>query len=105
MKILEISNPALPAANRETTPKAISYWEYVVDDFLEIGCYLTEEKRQLLLEELRLQGCAAEAIEMRPSFSIDNRLIVIIEDSRMEECWLYYPNHQKIERYLFKKKK
>ena len=79
-------------------------WDYVLDDFLELACPLTEEERDLLLGELRTSKIRAESIDVHATFSVDGRLVIVLDGMRAYECWLYYPKAGKIEKYPLKGK-
>ena len=85
--------------------KHFSFCEYVVDDFLEVACFLKEDKRRFLIEELRLQGAGGGTLNAYGSFSMAERLVVVIEGPAIQECWLYYPDQGKIEKHLLRRKK
>ena len=95
-KIKKCRLEALPSALR-------SHWEYVVNDFLETGCLLTEERRELLLRELRVEDLIIDSVEVHPAFAISRRLVVVVDGTTIQECWLYYPRMKKIEKYVLKK--
>ncbi len=83
---------------------APSEWEYVLDDFLELGRFLTDEERILLLGELRASQIGVDSIDIHTAFSIDGRLVVLMASPQIHECWLYYPKAGKIEKYPLKEK-
>ena len=89
----------------QITTREFAHWEYVVDDFMEMACFLTPEQRRQLLHEMLLHRCTSEKINVHPSFTTDKHLIVILEGVQVEECWLYYPEGGNIEKYPLKKKK
>ena len=71
-------------------------WEDLVQDFLELACLLTQEEQALLMEELQNNGVQADALQVYPSFNIDNRLVVVCEGQQAYECWVYYPKDKKL---------
>ena len=72
-------------------------WEYLVNDFLELGCYLGDRrKRHYLLENLRRYKPSAQAIREHPCFSIGKKLIVICSEYHPKEYWVYFPQKIKI---------
>lgn len=76
-------------------------WEYLVRDFFELECRLSEKDYLLPLLELRREGVAQEHVEPHPAFSIDGRLIVILRHPKARQCWFYDPAMKKlIKRFL-----
>ena len=74
-------------------------WEDLVRDFLELDCLLSEDERNLLVEELRHEGVQASAIQVHPSFAVDGRVIVICEGMpAARACWLYHPKTRTLEK-------
>ncbi len=108
MKISQISFSDYPFQPRPTAPspppQRLSGWEYIVDDFMEMACFLSEEKRLFLIEEMRLSRKISDAMEVHPSFTMDKNLVVVIDGPKVEECWLYYPQQKKIEKYVVGKR-
>jgi hypothetical protein len=66
-------------------------WEYLVRDFLEIKCTLKEPEQEFLLNFLKGKGVKAEAIRTHPAFSVDDHLVVIMEDAGLKKCLFYHP--------------
>jgi hypothetical protein len=91
--------------NNTLPGKRFTHWEYIVDDLLEMACTLTRDERLFLLDEMQIRSCVSESIQAHPSFSLDGRLVVVAEDSAIEECWIYYPALKRIEKYPLKRKK
>ena len=98
--VTSLSPPDHRPANQRFT-----HWEYIIDDLLEMACSLSQDERRFLLEEMQIRTCLSESIHVHPSFSLDNRLVIIVEEAKIEECWLYYPDQKRIEKYPLKKKK
>ena len=73
-------------------------WEDLVTDFLEMACFLTREQLSHLLRELGRQKIEADKIDVHPTFSVADRMVIICEESQPQECWLYYPNEKRIAR-------
>ncbi len=72
-------------------------WEYLVRDFLEIKCTLKEPEQEFLLDFLKGKGVKAESIRMHPAFSVDNHLVVIMEDADSKKRLFYHPRKKTIE--------
>ena len=72
-------------------------WEYLVRDFLEVKCTLKEPEQEFLLDFLRGKGVDAESIRMHPAFSIDDHLVVIMEDAGHKRRLFYHPREKTIE--------
>ena len=72
-------------------------WEYLVRDFLEIKCTLKEPEQEFLLDFLKGKGVRAEEIQMHPAFSVDDHLVVIMEDADSKKRLLYHPRNKTIE--------
>jgi len=77
------------------TPKRT--WEYLVRDFLEIKCTLREPEQEFLLDFLKGKGLKAESIRMHPAFSVDDHLVVIMEDTEQKKRLFYHPRMKTIE--------
>jgi hypothetical protein len=76
-------------------------WEDLVQDFLEMACFLTSGEREHLIGEIDKEGVASDALRVFPSFMIDRRLIVICEEGIASDCWIYYPKERRIEKARF----
>ena len=72
-------------------------WEYLVRDFLEIKCTLKEPEQEFLLDFLKGKGVEAESIRMHPAFSVDDHLVVIMQEGRQRERHFYHPQERIIE--------
>ncbi len=72
-------------------------WEYLVRDFLEIKCTLKEPEQEFLLDFLKGKGVKAKAIRMHPAFSVDDHLVVVLEDAPSKKCLFYHPKKRTIE--------
>jgi hypothetical protein len=90
--------------NKKTTHGGIAMsfvnkqtWEYLVRDFLEIKCTLKEPEQEFLLDFLKGKGVRAEAIQMHPAFSVDDHLVVIMEDADSKKRLFYHPQRKTIE--------
>ncbi len=100
----------IPSSTRGEFPltspgKGVNVWRYLVDDFLELGCSLSEDQKQFLIDELSFEDCSAESLEVYPSFFIDGKLVVVMNLGSVEDCWLYDAVQKRIEKYPFKRKK
>ena len=74
-------------------------WEYLVDDFLEMACFLRDEERRFLIKALTEQEVSSENLTVHPCFSIDGKVVVVLEDPAGRECWLYEPRGRKISKH------
>ena len=74
-------------------------WEYILDDLLEMSCSLGAEERLLLLDALRVQICPNDTVNVHPAFSIGRQSVLVVEEGKIEECWIYYPKGKRIEKY------
>ena len=74
----------------------VSVWKYLVHDFLEMACFLTNDQRDYLIEELGQEETQADFIRVHPSFSTEGRVIVVCEEGAANECWLYSPREKKL---------
>ncbi len=72
-------------------------WEYLVRDFLDIKCTLKEPEQEFLLNFLKDKGVKADAIRMHPAFSVDDHLVIVMEDGRAKKRLFYHPWDQTIE--------
>jgi len=72
-------------------------WEYLVRDFLEIKCTLKEPEQEFLLDFLKGKGVKGEFIRMHPAFSVDDHLVIIMENADSKKCLFYHPQKRMIE--------
>jgi hypothetical protein len=72
-------------------------WEYLVRDFLEIKCTLREPEQEFLLSFLKDKGVKAESIQLHPAFSVDDHLVVVMEDTDPKKRLFYRPRKKTIE--------
>ena len=72
-------------------------WEYLVRDFLEIKCTLKEPEQEFLLDFLKGKDIEAESIQMHPAFSVDDHLVVIMENANSMKRLFYHPQKKMIE--------
>jgi len=72
-------------------------WEYLVRDFLEIKCTLKEPEQEFLMDFLKGKNIKAESIRMHPAFSVDDHLVVILEDAEKKKRLFYHPRKKTIE--------
>jgi len=72
-------------------------WEYLVRDFLEIKCKLKEPEQEFLLDFLKGKGIKADAIQMHPAFSVDDHLVIVMENSALKKQFIYRPLKKAIE--------
>ena len=72
-------------------------WEYLVRDFLDIKCTLKEPEQEFLLNFLKGKGVEAESIRMHPAFSVDDHLVIIMEDADRKKRLFYHPQKKTIE--------
>lgn len=79
-----------------------SYWEYVVNDFLEMSCFLKETERSPLIRELRSGGPFQEAVDVHPTFSIDGKLVSVVKHTPVHEIWLYNADDGKVRKFEVK---
>ncbi len=73
-------------------------WKDLVNDFLEMACFLKPQEQEFLIRELQQQNITAESIDAHPCFSINGRAVIVCEDVPVQECWLYFVNKRKIRR-------
>ena len=74
-------------------------WKDLVIDFLEMACFLKPQEQEFLVREMQQQNITAESIDVHPCFSINGRIIIVCEDTPVQECWLYFVKKQKIRRW------
>ena len=73
-------------------------WEYLVRDFLEIKCSLKEPEQKFLLDFLKGKNIKADAIQMHPAFSVDDHLVVVMEEEAdRKKRLIYRPKKKTIE--------
>lgn len=71
-------------------------WPYLVNDFLEMACFLTESQREFLLQKLSSSNITAHQIDVHPCFSIQDRMIIVAKDIEFREYWLYSAERRQI---------
>lgn len=74
-------------------------WKDLVNDFLEMACFLKPQQQEFLVRELQQENITAESIDVHPCFSINGRMVIICEDIPVQECWIYFVKKQKIRRW------
>ena len=84
---------------------SVAIWEDLVNDFLEMACFLSDHERNLLLQKLGEEKIAATSIHVCPSFVVDQKIVIVSEEVNIEESWFYYPRDKRIERYPLKQNK
>ena len=72
-------------------------WEYLVRDFLEIKCTLKEPEQEFLMDFLKGRNIKAESIRMHPAFSVDDHLVVIMDEAKEKKRLFYHPQKKTIE--------
>ena len=72
-------------------------WEYLVRDFLEIKCTLREPEQEFLLDFLKSKGVKADEIRLHPAFSVDDHLVIVMEDEKARKHHFYHPWKKTIE--------
>ncbi len=72
-------------------------WKYLVDDFLEIACFLNEAERGFLIEKINLPGADEEKVAVHTAFSISGKLIVLAEEKDIQELWIYDNNRKEVK--------
>lgn len=72
-------------------------WEYLVRDFLEIKCTLREPEQKFLVDFLRGKGIKGDAIRMQPAFSVDDHLVIVMENGKARKRLFYHPRKKTIE--------
>ncbi len=98
------NNPIQPETlQRSGMPAEMPYWEYIVNDFLETGCFLEQSQRQFLLDQLRFDVTCVEHIEVHPAFTIDQKLITVLGDAAIQDVWIYNPSRHKLRKHTLRK--
>ena len=64
-----------------------------------MACFLSESERERLLNDLRFHQCRADSIDVHPTFSMEGKLISMVEKAEIKECWLYHLDGKRIEKY------
>ena len=93
--------------NNPITPPAFSgsVWQDLVQDFLEMACFLRQEEQALLVREIQKENIQAENIDVYPCFAINNRVIIVCESNAAQECWLYFVKKRQIQKWTGENKK
>ncbi len=73
-------------------------WEYLVKDFLDIKCSMREPEQDFLLDYLKQQGVQAESIHLHQAFSVDDKLVVIMDKTASQDTRpiIYQPKDLRI---------
>lgn len=79
-------------------PETFSEWEYVLKDYLDLGCSMKEEDQNFLIQDLRNEKIQATEITMHQAFSISNYLVIITKNVFSKECWLYQPQKKMLRK-------
>lgn len=72
-------------------------WKYLVDDFLEMACFLNAQERGVLIEKISSSGASAESISSHPAFSVSGKLITVADKENIGEVWLYDAEKKKVK--------
>jgi len=87
-----------PAGEAEQEP-----WEYILEDYMDLSCSLKEEDQKFLIGEIKREKLKADRIEIIAAFIVEEKIVIIPQETRAEECWIYFPGERKIERHCLKK--
>ncbi len=74
----------------------------VLKDFLEINAALTPEGYRFLIRHLCRQSLNAQEVHSPSTFSVGDILVTVIRDSKIRQCWLYYPDQKTLETYYLR---
>lgn len=77
-----------------------SVLEHIVDDLLELSYAVAKDSRDCLCEWLRVRRICAESVQTHPSFTIDRMVIVIRDESEIEECWFFDPKLKRFKKMV-----
>ena len=94
------NHPFFPSLRRKDQNKHA--WEYIVDDFLEIRCGLDEPARRFLVERLQMEGLHVDQIDLVSAFTIQRKLVCVLNHNAIRECWYYLPGNKKLRIHRFK---
>ncbi|MFZ5803060.1 MAG: hypothetical protein ACOY3K_08170 [Candidatus Omnitrophota bacterium] len=92
----------IPPRREPPAGPSFSPLEYVVDDWLETGCEVRDTKRSGLVREFLGGESFLDAVALRPAISVRDRLISIVAEGAVRECWIYYSGSGKLEKYSLK---
>ena len=76
--------------------------ERIVNDYLEVGCLLNETGRDFLIRALDFQKNTTDVVGQPPCFTVNERLVCIVDDASIGECWLFYPKKMRIIKRFFR---
>lgn len=72
-------------------------WEDLVEDFLEVACRMNRAQRETALESFRLESITSEHLEVHPAFSVEGRLMVVLNGTEISKCTLYFVRNGRVE--------
>lgn len=72
-------------------------WEDLVEDFLEVACRMNRAQRETALESFRAESITSEHLEVHPAFSVEGRLMVVLNGTEISKCALYFVRNGRIE--------
>jgi len=84
----------MPYPIHSNSRSSLAVLRHLIQDFLEMTCYLSPSKLHHLIQELFHQGIRGEEIHPHPSFSVQRQLVTICTDNQVEEWWIYVPKLQ-----------
>ncbi len=73
-------------------------WKDIVSDYLDVRSNLDEREQQALLQVLHHQQVQATSIKIHPCFSIEGRLIIVLESEGMRDYLIYSSKKKKLRR-------
>lgn len=79
-------------------PQVPLVWQDLVEDFLELACFLSPEERSFLLAELAQKNIRANTIDVWPGFLIQDYAVLVGTGLPVKEVWIYKAKQKKIER-------
>ena len=83
------------ASQRDT----LEAWKYLVDDFLEIACFVNESERGFLIEKIAGQNFKPGNISRHTSFLVSGKLVSFVKKENIEEFWIYDSRKKKIRQF------
>ncbi|HXV27353.1 MAG TPA: hypothetical protein VD913_00150 [bacterium] len=105
MKTINLAAPLIFEEKTQAIQKLARLWQYLVDDFLDIGCSLKDDERRFLINELSLEEETADSLEVYPSFLLGKKLVVVMNLNGVDDCWLYDAGQKRIEKYPLNRKR
>ncbi len=72
-------------------------WKDIVNDFLEVGCQLSQTERDCVMKIFEKQKVCSSYVEVHPAFSFNGHLVVILKQDTVQKYWIYNKIQKEIQ--------